>query len=62
MSMYDDYYDEDVREGYFDDRDECYDYDEPDVDEFQENNDFAHDDDFDNYTPEDQHLDGMYEE
>ena len=31
-------------------------------DEFQENNDFAHDDDWDNYIAEDQHLDGMYEE
>jgi hypothetical protein len=33
--------------------------DEPDVDERQEQNDFAHDDDF---PMEDQHLDGMYEE
>ena len=32
---------------------------EPDVDHYQEQNDFAHDDDF---QYEDQHLDGMYEE
>jgi hypothetical protein len=35
---------------------------EPDVDELQENGDFAHDGESDNYIIEDQHLDGMYEE
>jgi hypothetical protein len=58
MSLDYDYY------GYGDE----YDYDaeldtywdeEPDVDYMQEQNDFAHDDD---YIMEDQHLDGMYEE
>ena len=39
---------------------ELQDYDEPDVDEVQENEDFAHDGYFDNI--EDGHLDGMYEE
>lgn len=59
-------------EGYFDD---CGEYEdqfsgreyedddyEPDVDESQENNDFAHDSDMDNFIIEDQFLDGMHEE
>lgn len=45
--------------GYDDDAD-FDDYPEPDVDYMQEQNDFAHDDDFE--PMEDQHLDGMYEE
>jgi hypothetical protein len=61
------YYDDDDFGGYDDDRDfdmsEGADFeDDGQPDDLTEHEDFAHDNDWDNYIMEDQHLDGMYEE